>query len=119
MMNLDQATERVLHGESLQSLATAYREQLIADTGLEEEDVSETTFRPETRRFMKQLCRHLGERCEGDHRVCRALEDWVHRVEDYEAYDALLTSFTFEGRAAVLRKGRILFPGPLTAHWQT
>ncbi len=118
-MNLQEAVERVLQGEPMHMLAAAYRDEMIADMGLEEDDVSETTFRPETGKFMNQLCRHLGERYEGDHRVCSSLEDWVHKVDDYEAYDALLSAFSFEGKATVLRKGRILFPGPLTAHWES
>ena len=117
-MDLQEAVERVLQGEAMRSLARDYRESLISAMGLDEDDVTESTFRVETGRFMNQLCRHLGDRHEGDHRVCVALREWVHRVSDYEAYDALLTSFSFEGREVVLRKARVLFPGPLTAHWR-
>ncbi len=116
-MDFQEAAERVLQGETMHSLASDYREGLISTMGHGEDDVAQSTFRAETTRFMNQLCRHLGDRHEGDHRVCVALRDWVHRVSDYEAYDALLTSFSFEGREAVLRKARVLFPGPLTAHW--
>lgn len=118
-MDLAEAVERVMQGEALRSIAADYREDLITAMGLEDEDITDTTFSGETSRFMKQLCRHLGERHEGDQRVGVALLDWVHQVDDYEAYDALLTSFQFEGRSSVLRKGRVLFPGPLTAHWES
>jgi hypothetical protein len=47
-----------------------------------------------------------------------ALREWVVRVEHYEAWDALLAGFDFHGKAALVRRGRMLFPGPLTAHWE-
>ena len=76
------------------------------------------TFRNETRAFMNKLCRALGDRHPGNPHVCAALHDWVRGVSDYEAFDALLSGFRFEGRHAVLERGRVLFPGPLTAHWE-
>ncbi len=118
-MDLQKAVGRLFEGEPMYMLARAYREGLIDAMELGEDDVTQSTFRAETKVFMNQLCRHLGDRHADDHRVCIALREWVHRVDDYEAYDALLTSFRFDDRTAVLRKGRILFPGPLTAHWQT
>ena len=118
-MDHSEAVARVLQGEALRSIAGAYRDDLITAMGLQDDDITDNTFKGETSRFMKQLCRHLGDRYEGDQRVGVALLDWVHQVDDYEAYDALLTSFQFETRPSVVRKGRILFPGPLTAHWES
>ncbi len=116
-MDFAQAAERIQLGESLQQLAVAYREALLIDLGLDPETAEATTLRADTHRFMNQLCRHLSDRHAGDARVGTALADWVRRCDEYEAYDALLSAFRFEGREAVVRKGRQLFPGPLTAHW--
>lgn len=38
-------------------------------------------------------------------------------VDHYEAWDALLAGFDFPGKAALVRRGKMRFPGPLTAHW--
>jgi hypothetical protein len=37
--------------------------------------------------------------------------------DHYEAWDSLLSGFAVDGREALVRRGRVLFPGPLTAHW--
>jgi len=37
--------------------------------------------------------------------------------DHYEAWDALLAGFDFPGKSALVRRGRMRFPGPLTAHW--
>jgi hypothetical protein len=66
---------------------------------------------------MRMLARHLGDRHSGEIRVGCALRDWVTQCDHYEAWDALLSGFAIEGREALLRRGRMLFPGPLTAHW--
>ena len=52
-------------------------------------------------------------------KVPAALQDWVRLVEDYDAFDALLSNYKFAGREMVIRRGKQLFPGPLTAHWET
>ena len=116
-MELPSAVEDVLLGASLQSVAARFRAELIEHFGLGEEDVTDDTFAPETRSFMRKLCRHLGERHFDDGRVEWALREWILRSEDYEAWDALLANFDFEGKEALVRRGRVLFPGPLTAHW--
>lgn len=116
-MDLDTATERVRLGESLAQIAASYRETLLADLGFDVRQAAPGLMAKETRRFMNRLCRHLGDRCSGDVKVGSALKEWVRQVDDYEAYDALLSGFRFEGRPQVLDLGRKLFPGPLTAHW--
>ena len=116
-MDLHEAEERVLLGEPLESIAAAYREELLQAVGLRADEASSTTFRDETRRFMGRLSRQLAERHAGDHRARLALEEWVQRVTDYDAWDALLSTYEFDGKPQLIRRGRLLFPGPLTAHW--
>ena len=60
----------------------------------------------------------LGDRHAGDARVAVALHAWCQRVEDYDAWDVLLSEYEFDGREALMRRGKVLFPGPLTAHWE-
>ena len=70
-------------------------------------------------RFICGRPKRLGQFRRGDARVSTALVRWIRRFEDYDAYDALLSNFTtFEGREHVLARGRKLFAGPLTAHWE-
>ena len=38
-------------------------------------------------------------------------------MKDYEAWDALLTHYQFDGKEELIRRGRVLFAGPMTAHW--
>ena len=116
-MDVREAIERVLQGESLAMLAAAYRTELLRSVGLEPKEAQRSTFQNETRRFINKLCRELGDRHAGDPRVLVALRDWVVRVNDYEAWDALLASFQFEGKETFVERGRTMFPGPLTAHW--
>lgn len=116
-MDLGQAVREVLAGCSLQQLAAAYREQLIADFGFRAEEVTAATFRAEVAAFMRRLARHLGDRHAGEPRIGEALREWVRHSDHYEAWDALLSGFAVDGREALLRRGRMLFPGPLTAHW--
>ena len=118
-MNVEQATDRVLLGESLKMVAAAYRAARLDGVGLDRREALPETFATETVIFMKDLCRHLGERLAGDHRVLVALRVWVRHADDYEAWDALLTHFDFEGKDTLIRRGRVLFAGPMTAHWQT
>lgn len=118
-MDLDYATRCVLEGESIAQLSARYREDLLQEMGLDPEEAEASTFANDTRRFINRLCRQLGDRCAGDARVAASLSEWVRRpsVEDYDAFDALLSNFRFDGRELLLRKGRSLFPGTLTSHW--
>ncbi|GAB4139468.1 MAG: hypothetical protein Fur0037_05750 [Planctomycetota bacterium] len=116
-MDHDRAVSDVLLGASLMEIAGSYRQELIDEFGLRPEDVTPSTFERETASFMRKLCRILGEKHQGDPRVAEALREYVQLADHYEAFDALLTGFRFEGMESVIRRGRILFPGPLTAHW--
>lgn len=117
-MKLEVAVDRVLLGESMQSLAESYREELLVGLGLDPEDCEDTLFLKEAHRFMGKVCVYLGERHAGDSRASAALQSWVRVVEDYDAYDALLSNYRFAARDVVIRRGKMLFPGPLTAHWE-
>lgn len=112
------AADRVLLGETLRHVALSYREALLVEMGFDPEDAPEGLFVVETTRFMNQVCRHLGDRHAGDPRVAAALSDWVRHVDEYDAFDVLLSHYQFESRETVLRKGQMLFPGPLTSHWE-
>lgn len=117
-LDIAQAVEDVQLGASLRSVAIAFRQSLIDTFQFRPEEVGEGTFAVETTSFMKKFARHLGDRHRGDPQVLHALRDWVMRVEHYEAWDALLAGFDFHGKAALVRRGRVLFPGPMTAHWE-
>lgn len=113
-----EAAESVLLGESLRRVAVGYREALLHEMGFDPEDAPDDLFVKEKIQFINQVCRHLGDRHAGDRRAAAALADWVQHVDEYDAYDALLSHFQFESRGAVLRKAQMLFPGPLTSHWE-
>lgn len=116
-MQITTAAADVLLGASLQQVAAAYRDELIRDFGFRPDDIRPETFQKEVAAFMQKLARHLGDRHAGDARVGHALRSWVTVCDHYEAWDALLTGFSVEGREALVRRGKILFPGPLTRHW--
>lgn len=116
-MNLERAIEDVLLGASMRQVAIAYRDSLIESFQFRAEDVTATTFAKETESFMKNLARRLGDKHRGDGRVQHALQAWVMECDHYEAWDALLAGFDFNGKSALVRRGRMRFPGPLTAHW--
>lgn len=116
-MDIPEAIADLQHGASLLEIASEYREILIADVGLRPEQVTAQTFRSEVSAFMRQLARHLGDRHAGEPRIGHALREWVRHSDHYEAWDALLSGFAVDGRDALLRRGRVMFPGPLTAHW--
>jgi hypothetical protein len=118
-MQLDEAMERVLLGESIRSIAVDHRANLLASVHLDPREALPETFAAETSSFTKALCRALGERHAGDPRALAALREWVRVVDDYEAWDALLTHFDFAGKEQLVRRGRTMFAGPLTAHWRT
>ena len=116
-MDLEEAIERILLGEPMRMLAVAYREELLASFDLDADEVADDTFVKDTRLFMNKLCRVLSDRHEGDKRAMVALRDWVPLVRDYEAWDSLLANFHFESKETLIRRGRVLFAGPMTAHW--
>jgi len=116
-MNVSVATADVLLGASLQQIAGEVREQWIRDFQMRPDEVSADTFRTEVAAFMRKLARHLGDRHAGEPRVGAALRDWVEQCDHYEAWDALLSGFDVAERKTLLRRGRVLFPGSLTAHW--
>ena len=103
----------------MESIAATHRENLLRCKGLDLGEALLSSLEVEIRDFMKKLCRQLGEHHSGDRRALVGLRDWVRIAGDYEAYDSLLTHFDFEGKEALIHKGRILFAGPMTAHWQT
>ena len=98
-------------------MAADCRELLIRDFGFRREEVTAETFRTEVAAFMRTLARHLGERHGGDARVGHALRQWIMQCDHYEAWDSLLTASTSTAAKRLVRRGRMLFPGPLTAHW--
>jgi hypothetical protein len=116
-MELTAAVAEVMLGASMRAIADAHRQELLDAFGFRPEETDASVLVPETMQFMRELCRHLGDRHAGDPRALVALHDWVQRVDHYEAFDALLSGFRFEGRERLVRRGRMLFPGPLTAHW--
>lgn len=116
--DIRRAADDVLLGASMRQVAHEFRERLIEDFGFRPEEVTLETFKDEVAAFMRALARHLGDRHPGDARVGEALETWVRFTDHYEAWDALLAgSFDVEGKEALIRRGRMLFPGPLTRHW--
>lgn len=117
MADLFEIADRVLLGESLRDVAVEYRNTMLIDMGFDPENPPDELFTKETTRFMNKVCRHLGERHAGDQAVAAELEAWVCEVNEYDAFDALLAHFEFPSRPTVLERGRILFPGPMTAHW--
>ena len=116
-MDIRSATAELQLGASLPQIASAYREELLRDFGFRPDEIRPETFREESMAFMRKLARHLGDRHAGETRIGHALREWVQQCDHYEAWDALLSGFPVEGREALLRRGRMLFPGPLTAHW--
>lgn len=116
-MDLAQAVQEVQEGSSLLQVAAEFRADLIAHFGFRPEEVTSQTFRGEVEAFMRKLARHLGDRHAGEPRIGEALRQWVLRTDHYEAWDALLSGFDIDGREALVRRGRVMFPGPLTAHW--
>ncbi len=117
-MQVQEAVDRVLLGESLEHLARSYRDKLLVGLSMDPEECEETLFLKETHQLMNKVCVHLGEKHGDDARASAALQAWVRLVEDYDAFDALLSNYEFAGREVVIRRGKQLFPGPLTAHWE-
>lgn len=117
-IELQAGVQRVLEGESLRQLFAAYREELLVDMDFDPKQAPPHLFQKETRRFIHEVVRALGDRHAGDRRAAAALEDFVHFSEDYEVFDTLLSHFEFQSRAQVLSRGRVLFPRTLTGHWE-
>ena len=117
-MKIEEAVDHILLGESMRQLANGYREKMLVDLGMDPEECEDTLLLKETHRFMSKVCTYLGEKHAGDARASAALQEWVRVVEDYDAFDALLSNYDFAGREVVIRRGKMLFPGPLTAHWE-
>ena len=116
-MDVQQAARDVLLGASMRQIAAEFREALISSFGFRDDEVTPTTFGNETSAFMRKLARHLGERHAGEASVAHALREWIMFTDHYEAWDALLSGFDVHGRDALVRRGKVLFPGTLTAHW--
>ncbi|MCA8942356.1 MAG: hypothetical protein KDB80_07315 [Planctomycetes bacterium] len=114
-MDTRTAIERILLGESLASISEAKRGDVCIRKGLDSEDPRAGA--DQAREFMRVLCRELGDRHAGNSRVATALERWVERCSDYEAWDSLMSGFEFQSRPRLLERGRKLFPGTLTEHW--
>lgn len=117
-MDLATAVDDILLGASLREVAAAYRQSLIDAFGFRPDEVTPETFAAETTTFMRRVARHLGDRHAGDRRVLQPLHEWVQQVDHYEAWDALLSGFDFPGKEALVQRGEVLFPGPLTSHWR-
>lgn len=116
-MQANDATDRIQLGESLRSISNSCYVACCEREGLDPEDEEFGQFAGEVGGFMRDLCRFLGDRHAGDPRIGAALLEWVEHTRDYEAWDALLTGFKFEGRKRYLARAKSMFPGPLTAHW--
>lgn len=118
-MDIQTASRRVLLGESIASLIAVYRQELLDSVGLSEEEAAPTTFLKEAHLFAGKVCRNLAEHHASHGYVGTALADWARRAHDYDVFDALLSTYrSFDGRAALVRRGKALFPGPLTTHWE-
>ncbi len=116
-MDLSRALTAVLHGASMQQVAVDARAERLAALGLRPDDAEPAGVRDAVTAFMRSLARHFGDRHAGDPRIGQALREWVRHCDHYEAWDALLSGFDVEGRHGLLRRGKLMFPGPLTAHW--
>ena len=117
-MEVSDAVDRVLLGESLAQIRSDWRAEALDSLGMQPDEARPETFLKEATQFTAKVCRQLGDRHAGDSRAATALADFVRRVDDYDAFDALLANFkSFDGRDLILRRGRTLYPGPLTAHW--
>jgi hypothetical protein len=117
-MDIQEAVDRVLLGEPLGTLGAHWRAEALQSVGLDPEEARPETFRKEAIQFLNKVCRRLGERHQYDSRAEAALITWARRIDEYDVFDSLLSNFKkFEGRDSLVRRGRQLFPGPLTAHW--
>jgi hypothetical protein len=116
-MDMPEAVAAVLEGASMAQVAEEYGQHLIEASGSRPDEAMANAFRDRVAAFMRTLARHLGDRHAGDPRIGQTLRDWVLRCDHYEAWDALMSGFDVQGREALVRRGRMMFPGPLTAHW--
>jgi hypothetical protein len=107
----------VLLGASLAQVAAEYcRPSCIRDFGFRPEEVTVDTFRSEVARSCAswRAISAIGIAGDAARRPRAAAVD--HAVDHYEAWDALLSGFRRRPRSAGAAR-RVLFPGPLTAHW--
>ena len=116
-ISLTSAAERVLLGEELVSIHDARRSWLCAEAEIDAKE-DEGAFRTDADQFLRDLCRELAEKHAGRARIAVALRRWLDRSSDYEAWDALMSAFDFDGRDRMLARGMRLFPGMMTSHWQ-
>ncbi|MAE76685.1 MAG: hypothetical protein CMJ85_07455 [Planctomycetes bacterium] len=124
-MDIAKAVEEIRLGASIHDLFRDFlASQLSVSTGELRRTLSDLTverqrqLNDEALGFTGSLCRQLGERFDGDPRMCHVLLEWLRTHKDYEAFDVLLTSFDFPARLQVLAEGRRLFPATLTSHWR-
>jgi len=116
-MRIQDALKHVLDGASLQQIAADVRAEHLAQLGIDLTDADPRLGGDQVASFMRSFARHLGDRHAGNPRIGQALRDWVRHCDHYEAWDALLSGFTVENREALVRRGQMMFPRPLTAHW--
>jgi hypothetical protein len=116
-MDFRRALAFVLDGASMEQIAADRRDEHLAAIGKNAGEVDAALGADEVAAFMRAFARFLGDRHAGNPRVGHALREWVRQCDHYEAWDALLTGFAVEGRQALVRRGRFMFPGTLTAHW--
>ena len=116
-MDFRRALAFVLDGASMEQIAADRRALHLAELGIPPGGAAPSIGREEVASFMRAFARYLGDRHAGNPRIGHALREWIRQCDHYEAWDALLTSFVVDERPALVRRGRFMFPGPLTAHW--
>ena len=116
-MRIQDALQQVLDGSSLQQIAAEVRAEHLEKLGIDLAGADPRVGGDEVAAFMRTFARHLGDRHAGNPRIGQALRDWVRHSDHYEAWDALLSGFDVDGRDVLIRRGRVMFPGPMTAHW--
>lgn len=116
-MDIATALAAVRRGASFRQIAIDCQHEWLVAAGAKPDQPPPPQCVEHVASFLRTFARHLGDRCSGEPRIGKALREWVEHTDHYEAWDALLSGFEIEGREALLRRGRLKFPGPLTAHW--
>jgi hypothetical protein len=116
-MDFRRELAHVLDGASMEQIAEQRRAAYLASLGVAAGEADPTLGADHVAAFMRAFARHLGDRHAGNPRIGHALREWVRQCDHYEAWDALLSGFVVENRQALVRRGKFLFPGTLTAHW--
>lgn len=116
-MDIGSALSALRAGASLRQIAADCQNEWLAAAGMKSDQPPPAACHEQVAAFLRSFARHLGDRCAGEPRIGMALREWVEHTDHYEAWDALLSSFAVDGRLALVRRGRLMFPGPLTAHW--